>query len=170
MADPGLERLFAELESTFEASVAREEEAAASDLGFALAQTQSLQQVLPRLPHGVVVIGEGVVLPIAQVGTDFVVTRPPVQLIPLERVVMRVAETGVPPSACDSGLLLALRRVARQRALVEIECGNGDRHSGLLLTAGEDFLTLREVRGQLFVALKAVTAIRLLGDPRSLGF
>jgi hypothetical protein len=170
VADPGLERLFAELEATFEASVAREEEAAAADLGFAFAQTKTLQQVLPRLPYGVVLIGEGVATPVAQIGTDFVVTHPPVQLIPLERAVLRVAEEGVPPSACDSSLLLALRRIARQRVSVEIQCGDEYRRSGLLLSAGEDFVTLREVAGQVFVPLKSVGAIRLLGDPRSLGF
>jgi hypothetical protein len=170
MTDPGLEKLFAELEATFDASIAREEEHAASDLGFALAQTNKLQHILPRLPHGVVLIDNGVSVPVAQIGTDYVLTHPPVRLIPLNRFVMRPTESGSPPSATDATMLLTLRRLARTRASVEIECADGDRRSGLLLSVGDDHVALREVAGQVFVGLNTVRSIRLLCDPRSLGF
>jgi hypothetical protein len=169
MADSGLDKLLAELEATFEASVAREEEVAATDLGFALAQTNRLCDVLPRLQQGVVLVAEGVTLAVVQVGTDYVVTDPPVRLVPLGRTLLRAAESVPPPAGSDSSFLLVLRRIARQRALVEIDLSNGHRRSGLLLSAGEDFLTLREPSGQVFLALPLVAAIRPLCDPRSLG-
>lgn len=170
MADPGLDKLFSELEATFEASIAREEEAAASDLGFALAQTNRLHDVLPRLQQGVVLLTDGGAVPVAQVGADYLVTLPPVKLVPLARTVLRTSETAPVATAADSNFLLALRRIARARALVQIECSDGRLRSGLLLSAGEDFLAVREASNQVFVAMEIVLAIRPLCDPRSLGF
>jgi hypothetical protein len=169
MADPGLDKMFAELEATFEASVAREEEVAADDLGFALAQSNRLCDVLPRLQHGVVLVAEGMSLPVVQVGTDFLVVDPPLKLVPLERTVLR-ASPCPPPSRTDSTLLLALRRIARKRGPVEVESSDGQQRSGVLVSAGEDFLTLQDPAGQLFVALQALSAIRPLGVRPSLDF
>lgn len=168
MADSGLEKLFADLDAAFEASLAREEEAAASDLAFALAQTNTFQDVVRRKPHRVVLLGEHFASPVIEVGSDYVATDPPVRFIPSGLAILRVDDTGDPPSATDATLLLTMRRLARGRASVEVACRSSC-YAGVLSSVAPDHLVLRGATGELFIGMKAVCAIRLLSDPGPLG-
>jgi hypothetical protein len=165
MGDHGLDGLFSELEATFEASVAREEEAAATDLGFALAQTNALRDVLPRLPHAAVLLEEGIATRLTEIGTDYVATSAPARLVPIGEAMIRASDSGTPPSSTEASLLLTLRRLARRRASIEVDCGKESRRAGQLVSAGEDYLSLQDRFGLVFIPLKLVSAIRLLCEP-----
>jgi hypothetical protein len=147
MADPGLDRVLAELEAAFDAAVTREEDEAAEDLAFSLLQDRPLRDSLIRSGPVSAFLPSGATRAVVAVGTDYVVCERPVPtVIPLRRTVLvRDAEGPVPRSA-DRDLVGLLRTWARRGAQVELDTDAGT-FGGKLVSAGADHVVLAALVG-----------------------
>jgi hypothetical protein len=160
--DPALERVIAALDASFDASLARREDEAASDLAFSFLQGRSLVDAVRGGPIEVWLSG-GTRLPVASVGRDFVAAG--VLLVPLRRAVLHsVPGPGAPPGRSDS-LLEVLRGWARSGAEVEVSSTSG-LVGGRLACAAADHLELRATSARWIVGMDAVDWIRCVrGGP-----
>lgn len=161
MADPQLQRLLSSLEATFEAAVTRQEEEAASDLAFSLAQDQPLQEVLLRSGSLRLLLDGGEALAVFVVGTDFVVAGNPPRVLPSTSAAFVTGGDSGPPRHAPSSLLALLRRWARSRASVAVLVG-GRAYSGDLIQATPDHLTLEAPTGRFVIGIRSIKEMRLL--------
>jgi hypothetical protein len=153
--DPALDRLIASLDASFDASVARQEDEAASDLAFSLLQGRSFIEAL-RGRSLALCLPEGGRAPVVALGRDYVVGGG--MVVPLLRSVL-VAGSREPPSAREDSLLEVLRRWARAGREVEVSTASGT-FAGTLVCAAEDHLELRSGRGQVLLGRRAVEWVR----------
>jgi hypothetical protein len=175
MADPHIDRLLDRLTIEFQASVAREEGEAAADLAVSLAQSVAMPDQIVRRPHEVVLPGRAPAR-VAVVGRDYLITTPPVYVVPLSRAIVkrlpRSGENGerhehpldvAPPEQVEGSLIELLRAQGRGRGpKLMIACGIGE-FSGQLTLVGPDHLVLSTLVGdELLVAVQAIHHIRWL--------
>ena len=159
MTDPRLEKLFASLDASFDAALAREEDEAATDLGRSLRHDLRLTDVVLR-GSWIVRFAEGGQAPVAVAGSDFVGSEGSGPLVqPMGRAVLQAA-TGPRPRGTDLSLLELLRVMARRSTEVQIHLPEG-RMEGRLLVVGPDYLGVGTPMGRSLIGLHAVTAIRL---------
>ena len=159
MTDPRLERLFASLDASFDAALAREEDQAATDLALSLRHDLPLTDVVSR-GSWTVWLAEGARAPVAVVGRDFIGTDGNGPLIvPADRAVLHAA-SGSRPRGIDLSLLELLRIMARRPVNLQIDHAEG-RIAGRLCVVGTDYLVLDTTIGRWLIGLHAVTAIRL---------
>jgi hypothetical protein len=159
VTDPRLEKLFASLDASFDAALAREEDEAATDLGLSLRYDLPLTDVVLR-GSWIVRLAEGGQAPVAVAGRDFVGTEGNGPLVlPTGRAVLQAAP-GPRPRGTDLSLLELLRVMARRSTEVQIHLPEG-RMDGRLLVVGPDYLVVDTPMGRSLIGLHAVTAIRL---------
>jgi hypothetical protein len=159
VTDPRLERLFASLDASFDAALAREEDEAATDLALSLRHDLSLADVVLRGSWSVR-LAEGAQSPVAVAGRDFIGTDGNGPLVvPASRAVLQAA-CGPRPRGTDLSLMQVLRIMARRPAEVHIAHPEGQ-VDGRLLVAGPDYVVVDTAVGRSLVGLHAVTAIRL---------
>jgi hypothetical protein len=141
--DSPVDRLIASLDASFDASVAREEDEAATDLAFSLRQGRSLREAARGQPLALWTGGGGRV-PVTAVGRDYV--RAGSLLARPEKVVL-VCEGAAPPHLREDALLEVLRRWARRGLEVEV-AGSEGVLVGRLTCAAPDHLEIagRDVR------------------------
>jgi hypothetical protein len=156
VGDIDLRTMLDGLEASFSASVAHEEEAAATDLAVSLSFDRSLRDVLGRSAASAIV--DGAYVPVREVGRDHVTARDGL-FVALHSGVFR-REDGPPPPVTDKPLVEALRRAARGGARVECETTHGS-FSGRVVTAGRDYLEIRSAVAGTLVPLASVRWIRL---------
>lgn len=161
MADSGVDRLLASLDATFDASIAREEDEAASDLAHSLLEDLSLGDVLPRVGPLTVVLPGGVSLPVSVVGRDYVAGGSPPTLIPITGALLMVSGES-DPAVMPEDLAAALRRLARAGSTVRATC-QGVEVVGRLRRATVDHILMETAGGRpVVIAIEAVTAVALL--------
>lgn len=161
MTDPRLERLFASLNASFDAAVARQEDEAATDLAVSLRHDRALADVVLRGSWTVRLAGGGRAR-VAVAARDFVGTggdRPTV--VPTSHAVLDAVD-GSRPSGTDLSLLEFLRALARRAAPVSIEHTAGQVNGRLTLAAAE-YLLVEGARGRIVVPLHSASAIGLWG-------
>jgi hypothetical protein len=160
--DPALERLIAALDASFDASLARCEDEAASDLAFSFLQGRSLIDAVREDPVEVWLAG-GTRLPVAAVGRDFVSAGG--VLVPLRRAVLRSASGhGAAPIRPDS-LLEVLRTWARSGVQVEVSTA-ARLVAGRLGCAAADHVEVHASTARWIVGMDAVDWIRCVrGGP-----
>lgn len=161
MADPQVHRLLSSLEATFQAAVTRQEEEAAFDLAFSLAQDQTLQEVLLRNGSLRLLLDGGEALPVATVGIDYVVAGTPPRVTPSRSAAFVIGGEGKPPRHASTSFLVMLRRWARSRVPVAVLVHERT-YTGDLIQATPDYLTLDAPTGRLIIGIGAVREIRLI--------
>jgi hypothetical protein len=163
VTDPRLERLFASLDASFDAALAREEDEAATDLALSLRHDLPLTEVVLRGSWSVRLAG-GAQAPVTVAGRDFIGTDGSDPLIvPVGRAVLQAAPCPRPRGS-DLSLLELLRIMARRAAKLQIDHPEG-RVDGRVCVVGAAYLIVETAIGRCLVGLHAVTAIRL-GDVR----
>ena len=159
--DGSLENLLAGLESSFDATIARDEEIAATDLARSLDRGADLRHRLGRAAGTVLLLLQGSRLPVASVGADYCTCgEPPSVLAPLHRAALVLTGAGSPPSDTSTTLTQALARWADRSARVEIDTATG-RHAGTLEQACADHLVVDMGEGRILVPMPIVGSIRL---------
>lgn len=142
MADDHLNELLHSLESSFDASVARAEEEAASDLALSLLQDSRLADVLGRAGRVQLHIDGRPPLTVTEVGRDYVrCERPAELLVPLERASYSVSAAGEPPASTGRPLLAVLRALVRARSCLDVRTHAGS-YRGLLARACPDHIVV----------------------------
>ncbi len=156
-----LDGLFASLDAQFEASIAREEDEAASDLAFSLRQGRRATELLCRSGPSAVTLSGGGHRGVSVVGRDFLAAgEPPEVAVPLRHAVVVSQSTGPSPSWTQDLFVTFLRRWARVAAPVQVDTPSGE-VSGRLVAAAEDHLLLATERRWAAVGVDAVVAVRL---------
>ena len=159
--DGSLENLLAGLESSFDATIARDEEIAATDLARSLDRGADVRHRLGRAQGAVLLLLHGARLPVASVGADYCAWGdPPLVLAPLHRAALALTGVGSPPSDTPSTLTQALVRWADRSARVEVDTSTG-RHAGRLEQACADHLVVDSGEGRILVPTPIVESIRL---------
>lgn len=170
MADEQVDRFLASLEATFDASVARAEEEAATDLALSLLQDATLADVVRRAGPLEAVCLHGTVT-VRSVGTNYLACDAGI-LLPLSRAIVRSVRGGTPPTITDDPLLSVLRRAARRGARVEITTTGGT-VVGRLVRACVDHVVVHESiagrrnrsdRGEALVGVAAIESIRIVDE------
>lgn len=149
------EGLLADLEATFSASIARNEDEAADDLAIGLRADGALEETLTS--RGVDVIVDGERTPVRTVATDHVIAG--TTLISFGAGSF-VVTAGPRPRASNQSLQQTLHACARVRKVVEISLRDR-RISGRLLVAGRDHVLVASEVGDQIVSLDAVVWVRL---------
>lgn len=148
-----------QLEASFDAAVARDEDAAATDLAFSLLQERSLTEVLERRRALALIRRDGGRSRIALVGDDFVGEAPPsARLVPLAAAVFESLEEGTPPRRRHLDLTAQLRLWARSGAQVTATTPIGD-VTGRLVSVSPDHLRLIGRRGEQYIGRGALLEI-----------
>lgn len=152
MAGSEFDGLFTSLDAGFDATLAREEEAAAADLAVSLAQGRSLAETVAHHGPLAVQLSDGVRLPVAEVGTDHVATEGPFRLVvPLAAALLVEGGEGSSPAASDRDIVSILRAWARRGLEVRVTTPYGT-IDGRLMRAGLDYLAIYSTRGERLLA------------------
>lgn len=164
MRDRRLESLFAGLDASFDASVAREEDEAASDLAFSLLQGRRLHDVLTRSGAFDFLLGDGSSIAAGTLGADYVAGgRPPI-VVPLARAAYEHSKSPQPGPRVEAETLLELlRRWARDGAEVVVASSCG-RFSGTIVHAGNDHVAILAGSREILLGLDAVHYFRLVRE------
>lgn len=157
----GRHHLIDSLEASFDAAIARREDEAASDLALSLLQGRALTDIAAREGAWDLRLGDGRVLPVSLVGSDFIAAgNPPSVLVPSGRAVLIRAATGATAQRSDGTLIEELRGLAGLGAAIRVdaECGSFE---GVLVRAGPDHVVLKGKVGEALVALAGVSVLEL---------
>lgn len=158
-----LERLGA----SFEAAIAREEEAAAADLAFSLRQDVDAREAIARSGRGWTLVGlEGGMAALDEMGRDYV--RAGAVLVPFERAVLR-SGPGAPPGHDERTLAETLNAACRAGGTVLLSHDAGS-VTGRLVRVAKDHVAVLSQAGETIVGLSAISSIRLEGYSASRGF
>lgn len=155
-----LEKLFAGLDIAFEAAAAREDEVAASDFAFSLAQDRTLHDVLERVPGADLCIEGGGRAPIRAAGADYFETEPRRVLVPAAGACVRIRASGPAVQIRADCFLDLLRREARAGAAVAVRSG-GAEVAGRLAYAGRDHIAVDDASGRVLVAVAGIRAVTI---------
>lgn len=160
MAD-GLDRLIASLDASFGAAIARQEEEAASDLAFSLAQDRDMRSAAARLAPLQLVMQDGDSHPVTRIGSDYFGAGDPLSvLVPSHRALLReVSPRGAAVGTSPERMGNILLRWARQGHVVEVSTGHA-RVRGRLTRAARDHIEVLGPRGRYLVAWREVCSIR----------
>jgi hypothetical protein len=156
--DERLDRVFEGLSATFDAAVAREEDIAASDLAFSLAQDRTIAELLQRRAGALLLDGQ-TRFPVTAVGNDYLMTEDPTTVVPLARAVVVADARGRPADVRRGGMVALLRSWARAGACVQVGTPQGV-FSGRIVRASTDHLCVCG-RREIAVALGAVRWVRV---------
>lgn len=160
LADARADRFLAWLDASFDASIAREEDEAASDLALSLRQDRSAFLALRRAGPLEVVMPDGAPASVSHLGRDYLATSPPaVALLPLDGAIVAVMSRGTRPRVRDRSLAEVLHALARNRAWVELTT-NAGLVSGRIVVAASDHLELDGVVRRLIVGRDAIRVLR----------
>lgn len=171
MADPHIDRLLDRLTIEFQATVAREEAEAATDLALSLAQSTSLTDRLGRFPSKVL-LRDRAPLDVAAVGADYLVTSDPVYLVPIERALIRrsaqraIGTNHEAPGAMRGSLIELLRAHGRGVSRAVVVSAGGTELSGALRLVGPDHLVIAVGADEVLVPRGSIEWI-LLDDAGS---
>lgn len=155
------------LEASFEAGLAREEDAAAEDLAFSLRQDVDVRQALARSRTGWTLIApDGAPTRVDEAGADYV--RAGDLVMRSDLVTLRSA-SGPAPRTTERDLLELLGAACRAGAEAQVRQG-GAITPGRLVRVARDHLALRHGDVETIVGLGAVEAVRLPGYSASRGF
>lgn len=158
--DAELDRVLAELESRFDAALARQEEQGANDLAAGLRQERLLRSEL-QTAAAAALVGGGARQQVSVVGRDYVGCGWPLGcVIKMEKAVVALEAAGSPPAARDDGFIEVVRRWQRAGLQVELEMDEGSA-TGMLDRVAADHILLRTRAYSLIVPLPAVVAVRL---------
>jgi hypothetical protein len=162
MAEGRVDGLLESLGATFDAALAREEEAAATDLAMSLRQDRSLLDLLHRGSWRAV-LEPGLSPHIAAVGHDVVVAEEPGRhLIPTARLQITPAPELDKAERVGASLIEMLRDLARASLPVLVPSEGGSQE-GVLRWVGTDHLALEGRHGVVVVALTTVRRVSVLG-------
>ncbi|MFN2488804.1 MAG: hypothetical protein ABR529_03510 [Actinomycetota bacterium] len=160
MADPRLDRIVASLDASFDASIAREEDEAASDLAFSLLQDRSVVEAFRGAGPLELKLEDGASVVASEIGDDYAASGSPVDVIvPLRRAVGASAPHGRPPALVARRASDVLHAWARAGARVDIVTARGT-FSGRLVRAAADHFELAMATGCVLVGADAVDAVR----------
>ncbi len=148
------------LEASFEASLARDEEVAARDLAFSLAQDRDLGLAAQRMDGCALLLEGGAALQVTEIGLDYL--RADTVVAPLGRAIVRAAPEAPAPVRAERKLLELLNGACRSGALVEVRTSQAS-FTGRLETVGRDHLGLAGSAGAVLIALGRVLEVRLGG-------
>ncbi len=160
MADSGTERFLSDLELSFEAELAREDHAAATDLALSLLQDESLPGAVAQGAAAVRVDGQRVA--VSEVGPDYVAAGPPDVLVPLRHAVVEVRpDRRGAPVRTRGDLLTRLRRLVRDGASVIVVTREGSRYGGRLAAAARDHLRVVEDERTTLIPLAQIHHVKI---------
>lgn len=163
MAEERVDGLLESLGATFEAAMAREEEAAAADLAMSLRQDRSLLDLLQRGSWRAL-LEPGLTPRIATVGPDVVVAEGPGRhLISTARLQITPAPDLAKAEQVATSHVEMLRDLARARHPVLVR-SEGDSLEGVLRWVGTDHLALEGHHGVVVMALTTVRRVSILGE------
>jgi hypothetical protein len=170
--DPILDRLIASLDASFDASIARQEDEAASDLAFSMVQGRTFREAIRGRPLALCLDG-GARLAVTAVGRDYVAaggTLSPSSTAVLGPLAFSAAGAGravpaAPPVARDDTLLEMLRSWARAGRDLEVSTGSMTIR-GRLACATEEHLELVAPTGRWLVGFEAVRWVRSAREGR----
>lgn len=155
------------LEASFEAGLAREEDAAAADLAFSLAQDLDVREAVLRSRAGwAVSIAEAAWIRVDEVGADYV--RAGDLVVPAARAALRSGEVP-PPRATDRRFLELLGTLCRGGVEVGLE-SPAFTVSGRLLRVAKDHVAVTNGGGETILGLGSIHAVRIRGYSASRGF
>jgi hypothetical protein len=161
LADGHVDRLLETLEADFDARIAQEEDAAASDLAMSLLQDVSLHDAMERtachiqLPSGP--------KPVVELGDDYAAAGADGDLIvPLAKAVIATNPAGRAPQSTGMGLVQRLRCEARRGSEVEVTTA-GASLRGRLARGCPDHVAVADGPTEILIALGAILSIRVLG-------
>jgi hypothetical protein len=172
VADDNLRAVLGSLEATFDASIARAEDEAASDLALSLLQDLSLSEAVGRSGAFEAYLPDRPLAPVTEIGEDYAACeRGGTVVVPLTRAVLRAAPGGPASERRDRTMLALLRERARRGGTVEVRAC-GALHRGALARACRDHIVLRtqrlhpadarnEARHEIYIALGAIEELRL---------
>lgn len=153
-----------QLEASFDASVAAEEDAAATDLAAALERGLALAERL-RTNRGAMraLLPDGATTLVSRIGSEHLVCgEPPALILPRATAAVLASDAGTPPAISAETLMQALRPWADRRHRVEVTWWAGTTsQSGRLVCAAPDHIVLEREPGQLMIPLGLIGAIRL---------
>jgi hypothetical protein len=163
MGEERVDGLLESLGATFDAAVAREEEAAAMDLAMSLRQDRSLIDLLQRGSWRAL-LEPGLTPHVVVVGRDVVVAEKPGRhLIPIARLQMTTAPDLDRAELVATSLVEMVRDLARTGRPVIVPSDDGS-HQGVLRWVGTDHLALEGHHGVVVIALSAVRRISVIGE------
>lgn len=161
MADRGMDRMLRHLNVGFEAAIAREEEEAARDLAYSLLQGFDIGSALRRWGAAELRSVDGSLLPIEELGQDFVAAGGSTLLCPHTHLVAYRAAVGSAPALTDETLVVRLRLWARKGARVLVRTSEGSVFRGRLVRVGPDHFELASEVGSILVATTMVAWVKL---------
>ena len=151
-----LEQMLRGLEGEFEAALAGDDEAAARDLAFSLAQ--DVPVVVDALREGAFVVVSGSTVPVDRLGHDYLEAGD--WVVPLERAVISLGHTRR-PRQIHQVFVGALRAAAREAASVTVGLSSGAEVSGALERANPSHLVVENL-SRVAVPLREVAYVRLV--------
>ena len=138
MRGTGAHRLITALEGEFAAAASADDDIAASDLAFSLAQDVPVW--IDVIRRGGRIVLDDSTIPIEAVGHDFLVAGG--RLLPMAHAIVTVGDAPPPNSIADV-LVGALRRLARSRAEVVVRTAPPAKEvQGVLARCGSDHLVV----------------------------
>ncbi|MGH2755153.1 MAG: hypothetical protein ACRDLB_12060 [Actinomycetota bacterium] len=149
-----------ELEASFDAAVARDENIAADDLARSFRQDERLTEILSRGGARFVDLGHGARLPVVEVGADYALagTTAPI-LVHVATAIFHPATDGGPPRTSSATWLEVLRTWAIERRKVQVTA-LGRTMTGILAEAARDHLTVDTDGGPALIPHAVVAAVR----------
>ena len=154
------DRFLSELEASFEASLARDEDFAARDLARSFRNDENLVDVLTRCGGVTAELTDGTRLPVVEVGTDHVVAGTDADVIMrLERAIFYPGESVDEPVSTSISWLSVLRTWAGEAREVQVRVHNKV-VAGSLVVAARDFLRIENRGGVVLLPHEAVTYVR----------
>ncbi|MDP9068868.1 MAG: hypothetical protein M3N53_11070 [Actinomycetota bacterium] len=157
-----LQRTIRRLEDTFDASVAREEEAAANDLAVSLLQDRTVQIAVTRAGDAVVTPPGGASARLSVVGSDYCGSGAPLDAVwRLDRVTVWLQAAGSPPDLDRRSFVEVLRIWAREVRQVEV-VADACSFRGRLIRTGRDHVVVAQRNGRRVIPLRLVVGVTLV--------
>ena len=154
------DRFLSELEASFEASLARDEDLAASDLARSFRNDETLVDILARCGGATVQLTDGTRLPIVEVGSDHVVAGAEADvLVRFEQAIMHLGDSDREPVCTQASWLSVLRGWAAEIRKVQVRAHDGV-VAGRLVVAARDFLRVENGAGAVLLPHEVVTYVR----------
>jgi hypothetical protein len=149
-----------DLEASFEASLARDEDVAASDLARSFRNDESLSEVLARCDGASLELSDGTRLPVVEVGPDYVVAGANADvLVHHDRALFHPGDHDGGATRTESSWLSVLRGWAADGRRVQVRAHEGV-FGGSLVVVGRDFLRIENSTGAVLLPHGAVTYVR----------
>ena len=153
-------RFLSELEASFDASLAREEEEAAGDLARSFRNDEEIHSVLARSDASHLQTEDGRLLPLVEVGSDYAIAGLQGDfLVHLETAIFTTGGRGHRPRRTDLTWLAVARSWAAEGRKVQVRTLQS-LIEGFLIAAARDFVTVERARRSVFVPHAAIRYLR----------